>query len=334
MQKTNIPAQRDHVLFEINDLLSNHGFETSNIYDRSCFDMVARKELELLLLKILINIDGFTGNQAEEIKKVSEIFLASPLVVGVKSKNEYLEEDVVYERHGIPVIAKETLRNMVVDDVYPEVFADRGGYYVQMDGEVIKQVREAQNISRKDLADKAHVSRETIYKYERGMVRAFPETAMMLESILNMKITLSVNLLNVPNIENEKNENSDNTMTNIKTSLENQPNLTKLGFGVISTSRTPFDAIAKQESGIKIRKNNSTVITNMEKNRNQQALKKMALNVKDLSGITETDAVFLLEGKKSLKCIEGIPVVHNWEIKEMKNSKEFLSVVRERRDCN
>ena len=112
--------------------------------------------------------------------------------MGIKSKNEYLEEDVVYERHGIPVIAKETLRNMVVDEVYPEVFADRGGYYVQMDGEVIKQVREAQNISRKDLADKAHVSRETIYKYERGMVRAFPETAMMLESILNMKITLSV----------------------------------------------------------------------------------------------------------------------------------------------
>ena len=140
LQKANIPAQRDHILIEINDLLSNHGFETSNIYDRSCFDMVARKELELLLLKILINIDGFTGNQAEEIKKVAETFLASPLVVGIKSKNEYLEEDVVYERHGIPVIAKETLRNMVVDEVYPEVFADRGGYYVQMDGEVIKQV--------------------------------------------------------------------------------------------------------------------------------------------------------------------------------------------------
>ena len=124
--------------------------------------------------------------------------------MGIKSKNEYLEEDVVYERHGIPVIARETLRNMVVDDVYPEVFADRGGYYVQMDGEVIKQVREAQNISRKDLADKAHVSRETIYKYERGMVRAFPETAMMLESILNMKITLSVNLLTVPNFDQDK----------------------------------------------------------------------------------------------------------------------------------
>jgi putative transcriptional regulator len=334
MQKTNIPAQRDHVLIEINNLLSNHGFETSNIYDRSCFDMIARKELELLLLKILINIDGFTGNQAKEIKKVADTFLASPLVVGIKSKNEYLEEDVVYERHGIPVIAKETLRNMVVDEIYPEVFADRGGYYVQMNGEIIKQVREAQNISRKDLADKAHVSRETIYKYERGMVRAFPETAMMLENILNMKITLSVNLLTVPNFDQDKSENKENRNINSENTVDNQPNLSNLGFGVISTNRTPFDALAKRESGKQNRKNDSTVITNLEKNRNLQALKKMALNVKDLSGITEADAVFLMDGKKSLKCIEGIPIIYNWEIKEMENSKEFLSIVRERRDCN
>ncbi len=333
MQKANISPQRDHVLIEINDLLSNHGFETSNIYDRSCFDIVARKELELLLLKILINIDGFTGNQAEEIKKVADTFLASPLVVGIKSKNEYLEEDVIYERHGIPVIARETLRNMVVDQIYPEIFADRGGYYVQMDGEIIKQVRETQNISRKDLADKAHVSKETIYKYERGMVRAFPETAMMLESILNMKITLSVNLLSVPDLE-RKTDVGDVNMGKPKINVENQSNLQNLGFGVISTTRTPFDALAKKETESKFMKNEGTVITNLEKNRNQQALKKMALNVKDLSEITGTDAVFLLKDKKSFKCIEGVPVVYNWEIREMENSKEFLSVVRERRDCN
>jgi len=330
MQKANISPQRDQVLIEINDLLSNHGFETSNIYDRSCFDMVARKELELLLLKILINIDGFTGNQAEEIKKVADTFLASPLVVGIKSKNEYLEEDVIYERHGIPVIARETLRNMVVDQIYPEIFADRGGYYVRMDGEIIKQVRETQNISRKDLADKAHVSKETIYKYERGMVRAFPETAMMLESILNMKITLSVNLFRTPDFERKKDISDAGVKSEIP--AENQANLQNLGFGVISTTRTPFDALAKKESVDKSTKNNSTVITNLEKNRNQHALKKMALNVKDLSGITGTNAVFLLEDKKSLKCIEGVPVVYNWEIKEMENSKEFLKLVRERRD--
>src|SRR5690606_20549613 len=144
-----MPMHRDQVLLEITELLSNHGFETSNIYDRSCFDMVARRELILLLLKVLINVDGFSSQQALEIKKIARTFLASPLIVGFKSKTEPLEEDVVYERHGIPVVAPEILRNMVVDDVYPEVLADRGGYYVKIDGNVIKEVREKDKLSLK-----------------------------------------------------------------------------------------------------------------------------------------------------------------------------------------
>lgn len=312
--------QRDHILREINELLANHNFETSHIYDRSCFDMVARKRLLLLLLKVLINIDGFTGQQAEEIKKVSSTFLASPLVVGLKSKHEYLEEDVVYERHGIPVIAPETLRNMIVEEIYPEVFADRGGYFVQVDGEAIKEARERENLSLKDLANKAHVSRETIYKYEHGMVRACPETVINLETILNMKITLSVDILKIPETE----------PANI---TDNAPKeLVNLGFGVIPTNKTPFDALATRDP--EQLKKNIAMITNMEKNRNQRVLKKMAINVKDLSGVTGTEAVFILENKKPINCIEGVPVVHTHEIGEMENCRDFLKVIKERKECS
>ncbi len=314
--------QRDHVLREISQLLSNHSFETSHIYDRSCFDMVARKRLLLLLLKVLINIDGFTGQQAEEIKKVASSILASPLVVGVKSKHDYLEEDVVYERHGIPVIAPETLRNMIVDEIYPEVFADRGGYFVEVDGEVIREARERDNLSLKDLADKAHVSRETIYKYEHGMVRACPQTVITLEDVLNMKITLQVDIFKIP--ESEKMEVMEKT----------PKELVKLGFGVIPTNKTPFDAIARSDPELEELKKHIAMITNMDKNRNQKVLQKMAINVKDLSEVTGSEAVFLFEHKKKLECIEGVPVIHNWELGEMKNSKEFLKIIKERKECN
>ena len=312
--------QRDHILKEISELLSNHSFETSHIYDRSCFDMVARKRLLLLLLKVLINIDGFTGQQAEEIKKVASTFLASPLVVGLKSKHEYLEEDVVYERHGIPVIAPETLRNMITEEIYPEVFADRGGYFVRINGEAIKEAREQENLSLKELADQAHVSRETIYKYEHGMVRASPETVITLESILNMKITLSVDLFKVP--EPERNSISENT----------PEELIKLGFGIIPTNKTPFDALATSDP--EQFKKNIAMITNMEKNRNQRILKKMAINVKDLSNVTGTDAVFILESKRPLSCIEGVPVVHSCEMGEIESRGEFLKIIKERKECS
>lgn len=318
---SNMPLHRDQVLIQINDLLAKHGFDTSNIYDRSCFDLVARRELLLLLMKVLINVDGFSAAHAQEIKRVARTFLASPLVVGVKSKNEVLEEDVVYERHGIPVIAPATLRNIVVEETYPEIFADRGGYYVQIDGEIIKELREGQNLSLKDLADQAHVSRETIYKYETGRVRAQPETAFLLESILDMKITLSVNLFKVP----EKGDPEGKKKAEPR-------ELVDLGFGVINTNRTPFDALAKPE--IKPTKTTEPLITDLEKNRNKKVLSKMATNLKDLSDVVGSDAVFILEKKKKVECIDGVPVVHSWEISEMKNPAEFLKMLAERRECN
>ncbi len=320
-----IPMHRDQVLLQINKLLSNHGFETSNIYDRSCFDMVARRELLLLLLKVLINVDGLSNIHAQEIKKVAQTFLGSPLIVGLKSKTEPLEEDVVYERHGIPVIAPETLRNMVVDEVYPEILADRGGYFVPIDGNVIKEIREKENLSLKDLADIAHVSRETIYKYEHGIVRACPETAMILESILNIKLTLSIDIFKTPKLASE-------TDDNISKETQEPKELVKLGFGVLNTQRTPFDAIAR--TNLTPSENENTLLTNLEKKRNKQVLKKMAINVKDLSDITQSEAVFILESKRNMECIEGIPVVHTWEMGEIENCKEFLRILKERKQCN
>ncbi|MGA2676322.1 MAG: transcriptional regulator [Methanobacterium sp.] len=316
---------RDQVLLQINKLLSNYGFETSNIYDRSCFDMVARRELLLLLLKVFINVDGLSNIHAQEIKKLAQTFLGSPLIIGLKSKTEPLEEDVVYERHGIPVIAPETLRNMVVDEVYPEVLADRGGYYVPIDGNVIKEIREKENLSLKDLANLAHVSRETIYKYEHGIVRACPETAMILEDILNIKITLSINLFKNPELIPE----SDNEIVN---DTQEPKELVKLGFGVINTQRTPFDAIAR--ANFTHSENDNTLLTNLEKKRNKQVLKKMAVNVKDLSDVTQSEAVFILENKRKMECIEGIPVIHTWEMDEIENCREFLRILKEKRDYN
>ncbi len=325
-----VPMHRDQVLLEITELLANHGFETSNIYDRSCFDMIARRELILLLLKVLINVDGFTSQQAQEIKRLARTFLGSPLIVGFKSKTEPLEEDVVYERHGIPVVAPETLRNMVADEVYPEVLADRGGYYVNIDGEILKEIRERENLSLKDLADVAHVSRETIYKYEHGMVRAYPETAMLLESILNIKITLDIDLFKAHEpesdlLKSEQDSETENKPENIREPKE----LIKLGFGVLPTHRTPFDAISQANNK---KEKENILLTNLEKNRNIQILKKMALNVKDLSDITQKEAVFIMESERVVECIEGIPAVNTNEICEMENCREFIRLLKERKN--
>ena len=68
------------------------------------------------------------------MKQLANIFLASPIIIGEKSRNGPLEEGVIYKRHDIPSISFETLKNMIVYKEYPEILADRGGYFVKVDG--------------------------------------------------------------------------------------------------------------------------------------------------------------------------------------------------------
>ena len=322
-------TNRNQLIREVYQLLNKEGFETSDIYDQSCFDIVARKKLLILLLKILVNIDTINEAHVEEIRQISNVFLASPIIVGVKSKNHILEEDVVYERHGLPAIGLETLKNMIVYDEYPEILADRGGYYVQINGNVLKEYREEYNLSLKDLADLAHVSRATMYKYENGMVRANTETAMLLEEILNTKITLDIDLFE-PYQEDIKLK-ADTSKLN-QTQGTNAQNLAKLGFGVVSTNKSPFDALAKAEIATKKKENPLIANLNVQDEQNTKTLKKMAISLKDLSLVTSSDPFFVLKDDRIKDSIDGIPVIKSWEMKEVENSKEFLRLIRERRN--
>ena len=306
---------RSQLLHNIENLLNSQGYKTSDIYDQGSIDIVARKNLLILLLKTFQNIDSINEQNAHEMKQLANIFLASPIIIGEKSRNGFLEEGVIYERYEIPAIGFETLKNMILYNEYPEILADRGGYFVKIDGNVIKQYREEYSMSLKDLANLAHVSRATMYKYENGIVRANTETAMILEEILNTKVTLDIDLLKQPKTEDIKYTDDVN-------------DLSKLGYGVISTNKSPFDAVAKMKSSDK----HSPLMANVEKNRSEKTLKRMAIPLKDLSMVTTSEPVFIINNDKIKESIGAVPVIKSWELKEFENSKELLKMIKERKE--
>ena len=222
---------------------------------------------------------------------------------------------MIYERYDIPTIGFETFKNMIIYNEYPEILADRGGYFVKIDGNVIKQYREEYSMSLKDLASLAHVSRATMYKYENGIVRANTETAMILEEILNTKVTLDIDLLKQP--QKEDIEYSDDVN-----------DLSKLGYGVLSTNKGPFDAVAKMKSSDK----HSPLMANVEKKKKKKTLKRMAIPLKDLSMVTTSEPVFIINNDKIRESIGTIPVIKSWELKEFENSKELLKMIKERKE--
>ncbi|WP_406533100.1 transcriptional regulator [Methanobrevibacter sp.] len=308
---------RSQLLQQIENLLKSQGYKTSDIYEQGSFDIVARKNLLILLLKTFQNIDSINESNAHEMKQLANIFLASPIIIGARSRNGMLEEGVIYERYDIPTIGFDTLKNMILYNEYPEILADRGGYFVKIDGNVIKQYREEYSLSLKDLADLAHVSRATMYKYENEIVRANTETAMILEEILNTKVTLDIDLLKQPQPEDIKFSEGEDTI-----------DLSKLGYGVVSTNKSPFDAVAKMKSSEK----HSPLMANVEKNRTEKTLKRMAVPLKDLSMVTTSEPVFIINNEKIKESIGTIPVIKSWELKEFENSKELLKMIRERKE--
>lgn len=346
MNLDNSGINREQILPEIKNLLKTYDFKTSDIYDRSCFDLLARKDNILIILKILVNIDSLTSAQAEELSKIAGTFLASPIIIGLKSKHNMLEEDVVYERHEIPVISPQTLCNIIVNDIHPEILAKRGGYYVKIDGQLLRELRQSQNLSLKELADMSHVSRETIYRYEQGNSQTYPETAMMIEEVLQSPITVSINVL-----ESEK-------INSLDKKIQEPIELIKLGYDVKSSRKTPFDAISEStkntadiqrlqeklenkldeiekiraEISKKSRKDNDILITNMERGRSEKTLNAIANKTEDISSVTGYDALFVLENEHDKESIKKIPAIYRWELNEMASIDDLLKLIKERKE--
>ena len=73
-------------------------------------------------------------------------------------------------------------------------------------------------------------------------------------------------------------------------------------------------------------------MANVEKNRTEKTLKRMAIPLKDLSMITTSEPVFIINNEKIKESIGTIPVIKSWELKEFENSKELLKIIRERKE--
>ena len=174
----------------VEEVLRQAGFSTSDrcyLRPRS-FDLAARKGNQFLFLKILSNIDGLNEQTALEVRRLAKHLLASPILVGEKTRDQYLERGAVYFRYGIPTLSLFTLADCLLDEALPLVYAAHGGLYVRIDGTRMRQLRLARGISLGALASELGVSRRTISKYEVEDMDTSVDVALKLEEIFEQEL--------------------------------------------------------------------------------------------------------------------------------------------------
>lgn len=313
--------RRTRLLVDVRDTLVKAGFYVSGLLTMRPigFDLVARRDNSLLIIKVLTNIDAMSEEVAKEIRTLSILLKGCPLLIGERSGVGSLEEDVVYDRFGIQVITSKTLKNHLLEGMPLEVYAAPGGLYVNLDREKIKKLRTEQDISIGSFARTLRVSRRTVQMYEEGMNSSI-EVALRIENLLRTDVTVPIDILKHKITEEEiqpatvESEGFGRFQRDIFSILK------QIGYRVIPLERSPFEAVSQDKKKI--------LLTCVDEY-NKKLLKKAEV-VSNISKITEKQAVLIVDKDVDKKNIGGAPLIVKKELKKARDPEEILDLILER----
>ena len=311
--------KRDRVLEETRRGLAKTGFFLSRPHGERglCFDLVARRDDTLLIVKVLQNVDALNKETAHELLEVARILEGSPLVVGERSGTGTLEDGVIYTRFGVSILSRRTLGEFLEEGVPPFLYSAPGGLYVRLDADALRRLREERQVSLGTLADIAGVTRRTIQMYLEGM-SATMEVAMRLEEFLNESLVVPVDpfaLLADSAVREERLPRPAGFEREMFERLE------RFGYQVLRTVRSPFDALSKHEE--------TTFLTGVGDA--DRALERKAEVVSNLSRVVERDSVMFVERARVRMSIRGVPVIAREELRRAKDRDDVEEMIYERK---
>lgn len=316
---------KENLLDQTIYILRSAGFMVSNKCDirpRS-FDLVARKEKLLILIKVLFNIDGLNEETANEMKNLAYQLNSSILIIGSKTRNQDLEDDVVYFRYNVVSINISTLQNYFIENVSPLVSAYPGGLYISIDGSILKNVRKNYNMSLGTLASIIGVSRRTISKYENEGMYASIDIVLELEEKLNIELAKPINILKMYNSTNYNNKYTPKNNKYINYSVELMLNkISLLGFDVKKAKLAPFNAISKDK--------NSIILTGASK-LTKTALKRAEL-MSNISEIINTESIYLVYEKSKIKSLNKTVFIEKKDLEKINDSEDLLNLIENRKE--
>ncbi|MEX2725436.1 MAG: hypothetical protein Q6367_016210, partial [Candidatus Freyarchaeota archaeon] len=145
---------RERVIQEVAEVLLNCNYLSVFCTSmHSCFDILAKRE-RALLVKVLENIDAFTRQQAEDMRKIAGMLGGEEFLVGERSNEYKLVDGVLYERHKVPAGTVETFRGIVEGEELPKM-RKRRELLVDIDGEKMVRRRGELKLSLEELARKS-----------------------------------------------------------------------------------------------------------------------------------------------------------------------------------
>ncbi|MDO9537289.1 MAG: transcriptional regulator [Thermoplasmata archaeon] len=308
--------QKGQMVADTQRLLEKAGFATTDPKDlaHAGFDIVARRDQAILIVKVVTNANSMNDEMLAGMTTLANAVNGSPILVGLKSGNDTIEDGVMYSRSGIALISMGTFRDLIEEGVPPLVYAAGGGFYVNVDSEVLRKAREG-GLSLGDIADMAGVSRRTIRMYEDGM-NAKLEVAMRLEEGLGVELILPADPFTCQRtrVIPQEEEHFEGLTRDIYLKLS------KIGYSVDPATKCPFDAVTRDRDII--------LFTGVDLKK--PGLEKRAKAIACLSRILEKHSVIFVDKVGVRVNLEGTPLVGTRELERVKDKRKMMDLIEER----
>jgi len=293
-----------HIVEHLCRSLEDRGFDIMQ-FERYCFDILAKKDGEFLLIKVLSNIDSFSSSQAEDLKKMASVLLASPVICGFQGRNFSVCEGYVYERFEIPVVHPDTFLNSL-DLVMPYILSKKGKNTVNVDTSNLKDMRNESGMSFRKMAETLGLSKKTVYLAEKtGKTSA--DVASVIESFFSRDIRLPVDIF------------SFDISFKVQKKTEFEESVTKL------TSRIGYSDFVFHTAPANIILKDDDVFLMCDIGGGSLNSRKVE-NLKNLGDFCEVPR-FVIVNRSNVLNVGGVAVVKIEEIKKTGSKDEFMELI-------
>jgi len=278
----------------INIFLLRKGFVIKNL-TRTCFDILARRNEQILLIKVLEDANSISREYTEEMKSIASYITASPIIIADKA-GDRLEGNIVYSRFDIYTLNLETFMSCV-NNKFPFIKRSHAGLTASVSGKKLKEKREKLGYSLNSLSRRLGVTSRMVMKYENENSEITVHKAMKLYDIFGHQIFSEVDVFGKKEIPKSRFE----TVVSKK--------YVELGFDATETKKTPFDIIA--------RKGNEIILTEVSDKVNPQ--------MQSLSKLLDADNLVIFRKKKP----KNMPSMTKKEFMDFDEANELVKFLKE-----
>lgn len=285
---------KQNLLDRINIFLLKKGFTIKNL-TRTCFDILARKNEQILLIKVLEDANSISKQYTEEMISIASYINASPLIIAEKA-GARLEENIVYSRFDIYTLNFSTFLSCI-NNKFPFIKRSQAGLIASIVGKKLREKREELGYSLNALSKKIGVTSRMMMKYENEDSEITINKAMKLYDIFGHQVFDEVNIFS----------RKSSPQSRFETTVSKK--YVELGFDATETKKTPFDIIA--------RKDNELILTEVSDKVNPQ--------MQSLSKLLDADNLVIFRKKKP----KNMPSMTKKEFMDFDESNELVKFLKE-----